>query len=315
MTLNERAASLVERLLARPEDRRIAVHPIEGGGRYIDCGIEAGADCSRASNWLGSAWRTWPRWRSCRARWRGGRSRWFRSSPITRSGPAWPASTRAGPSRMGSSSRWARARCARRPAPRRSTTSIGFRETARRRRRRARDPQAADSRGRRRRSRRPAGSSPRPSRCSSHRRPAWPAAFRSWPGRSRPPCTSWPSSSSTCLAIVSAHGTAPLPPVAANDLAAIGRTNDAILYGARVILASPATTPASSRSVPRFRRRPRAITASRSRRSSRGTTTTSTRSIRTCSAPPRSSSRTSRPAECHAFGQLEPDVLARSFLL
>ena len=32
--------------------------------------------------------------------------------------------------------------------------------------------------------------------------------------------------------IVSAHGTAPLPPVAANDLAAIGRTNDAILYGA-----------------------------------------------------------------------------------
>jgi methenyltetrahydromethanopterin cyclohydrolase len=37
--------------------------------------------------------------------------------------------------------------------------------------------------------------------------------------------------------IISAHGTAPLPPVAVNDLAAIGRTNDAILYGARVILA------------------------------------------------------------------------------
>lgn len=36
--------------------------------------------------------------------------------------------------------------------------------------------------------------------------------------------------------LVSAHGTAPLPPVAANDLAAIGRTNDAILYGARVVL-------------------------------------------------------------------------------
>jgi methenyltetrahydromethanopterin cyclohydrolase len=36
--------------------------------------------------------------------------------------------------------------------------------------------------------------------------------------------------------IVSAHGVAPLPPVAANDLAAIGRTNDAILYGARVVL-------------------------------------------------------------------------------
>jgi methenyltetrahydromethanopterin cyclohydrolase len=36
--------------------------------------------------------------------------------------------------------------------------------------------------------------------------------------------------------IVSATGSAPLPPVAKNDLAAIGRTNDAILYGARVVL-------------------------------------------------------------------------------
>jgi methenyltetrahydromethanopterin cyclohydrolase len=36
--------------------------------------------------------------------------------------------------------------------------------------------------------------------------------------------------------VVSAHGAAPLPPIARDDLAAIGRTNDAILYGARVIL-------------------------------------------------------------------------------
>jgi methenyltetrahydromethanopterin cyclohydrolase len=36
--------------------------------------------------------------------------------------------------------------------------------------------------------------------------------------------------------LVAAQGTAPLPPVAADDLAAIGRTNDAILYGARVVL-------------------------------------------------------------------------------
>ena len=36
--------------------------------------------------------------------------------------------------------------------------------------------------------------------------------------------------------IVSAFGTAPLPPVAQDDFSAIGRTNDAILYGARVIL-------------------------------------------------------------------------------
>jgi methenyltetrahydromethanopterin cyclohydrolase len=36
--------------------------------------------------------------------------------------------------------------------------------------------------------------------------------------------------------IQSAYGSAPLPPVAADDLAAIGRTNDAVLYGARVIM-------------------------------------------------------------------------------
>jgi methenyltetrahydromethanopterin cyclohydrolase len=36
--------------------------------------------------------------------------------------------------------------------------------------------------------------------------------------------------------VVSGAGSAPLPPVAKNDLAAIGRTNDAILYGGRVSL-------------------------------------------------------------------------------
>jgi methenyltetrahydromethanopterin cyclohydrolase len=36
--------------------------------------------------------------------------------------------------------------------------------------------------------------------------------------------------------VVSAIGFAPLPPVARDDLSAIGRTNDAILYGARVVL-------------------------------------------------------------------------------
>jgi methenyltetrahydromethanopterin cyclohydrolase len=36
--------------------------------------------------------------------------------------------------------------------------------------------------------------------------------------------------------IVSGSGTAPLPPVAKDELGAIGRTNDAILYGGRVVL-------------------------------------------------------------------------------
>jgi methenyltetrahydromethanopterin cyclohydrolase len=36
--------------------------------------------------------------------------------------------------------------------------------------------------------------------------------------------------------VISGFGTAPLPPVGANDLQAIGRTNDAILYGGRVVI-------------------------------------------------------------------------------
>ena len=36
--------------------------------------------------------------------------------------------------------------------------------------------------------------------------------------------------------VVSGYGTAPLPPPASNELHAIGRTNDAILYGGRVVL-------------------------------------------------------------------------------
>ena len=32
---------MVEALLAHADERRVAVHSIEGGGRYIDCGIEA----------------------------------------------------------------------------------------------------------------------------------------------------------------------------------------------------------------------------------------------------------------------------------
>jgi methenyltetrahydromethanopterin cyclohydrolase len=36
--------------------------------------------------------------------------------------------------------------------------------------------------------------------------------------------------------IVSGYGVAPLPPVAKDDLSAMGRVNDAILYGGRVVL-------------------------------------------------------------------------------
>jgi methenyltetrahydromethanopterin cyclohydrolase len=36
--------------------------------------------------------------------------------------------------------------------------------------------------------------------------------------------------------VVSAFGTAPLPPIATDEIKAIGRTNDSILYGGRVVL-------------------------------------------------------------------------------
>jgi len=39
MSLNCRALEAVEALLAHMEERRITVHPVEGGGRYVDCGI------------------------------------------------------------------------------------------------------------------------------------------------------------------------------------------------------------------------------------------------------------------------------------
>jgi len=41
MSLNRRALWVVEALLAHADERRVAVHAIEGGGRYIDCGIDA----------------------------------------------------------------------------------------------------------------------------------------------------------------------------------------------------------------------------------------------------------------------------------
>src|SRR5271165_2852192 len=41
MSLNRRALWLVEAILAHAHERRVVIHLIEGGGRYIDCGIEA----------------------------------------------------------------------------------------------------------------------------------------------------------------------------------------------------------------------------------------------------------------------------------
>ena len=63
-----------------------------------------------------------------------------------------------------------------------------------------------------------------------------PAACRSRRGSSRPRCTSSTSSTSTCGGSLAGYGSCPLPPVAGDDMAALGRTNDAVLYGGQVHL-------------------------------------------------------------------------------
>ena len=65
----------------------------------------------------------------------------------------------------------------------------------------------------------------------SRRRRAWRAACRSRPGSSRPALHKMETLGFDCRRVVSAMGIAPIPPVAKNDLRAIGRTNDCILYG------------------------------------------------------------------------------------
>ena len=105
------------------------------------------------------------------------------------------------------------------------------------------------------------------------------------------------SSASTCPASSSAHGTAPLPPVAARRP---GRDRpdqrrDPLRRPRRPLRHRRRRQPGGDRPEGPLVR-PRTTTASRSPRSSPATTTTSTPSIPTCSARPRSSSRTSRPA-------------------
>ena len=156
------------------------------------------------------------------------------SGPTIPRRPAWRRSTPAGRSIRMAFSRWARARCARR----RAWSGSCSQSSATRR-----TPRAAFSCWKAARCRptpsrrgwpaRPASVLTRsPSR--SHRRRAWPAACRLSRGRSRPACTRWTRSGFDVTRVVSAMGTAPLPPTARNDLRAIGRTNDCVLYGGRV---------------------------------------------------------------------------------
>jgi len=236
MSLNRRALWVVEALLAHADERRVVVHSIEGGGRYIDCGIEArgGAlagvelariclgDLAQITIMPGEA---------------GGRAALLVQVLTDHPVQACLASQYAGWAlkdgkffAMGS-------------GPMRSAAgtetiydSIGFRESA----------EAVVG-------------------VLETRKPPPPAIVAKIASACRvePTAVTLLVAPTASLAggiqivarsvetalhklaelkfdlsrIVSAQGTAPVPPVASNDLAAIGRTNDAVLYGARVILA------------------------------------------------------------------------------
>jgi methenyltetrahydromethanopterin cyclohydrolase len=113
--------------------------------------------------------------------------------------------------------------------------------------------------------------------------------------------------------IVSAHGVAPLPPVAANDLAAIGRTNDAILYGARVVLVvkgDDASLEAIGPQVPSVASRdygePFAAIFARYNHDFYAVD-------RLLFSPAEVVFQNIDTGRMHAFGRLNPEVLARSF--
>ena len=86
------------------------------------------------------------------------------------------------------------------------------------------------------RSPRPARSRPKPSPSSMRRRRASPARCRSPRAASKSRCISRMSCISRLHHIVDGMATAPLPPPAPGFVAAMGRTNDAIIYGGRVQL-------------------------------------------------------------------------------
>jgi methenyltetrahydromethanopterin cyclohydrolase len=113
--------------------------------------------------------------------------------------------------------------------------------------------------------------------------------------------------------IRSAHGTAPLPPVAANDMAAIGRTNDAVLYGARVVLYVTGDDESLAEIGPR-------VPSSSSRDHGEPFAAIFARYNHDFYAvdpllfsPAEVVFQNLQTGRSHAFGRLEPEVLARSF--
>ena len=113
--------------------------------------------------------------------------------------------------------------------------------------------------------------------------------------------------------IVSAFGSAPLPPVAKDELTAIGRTNDAILYGGRVVLwvdaddeqldGIGARVPSSAQA---DHGEPFAVIFERYQRDFY-------RIDPLLFSPAEVVFCNLRSGKCHAYGEIMPKVLARSF--
>jgi len=236
ISLNSRALEAVEALLARAEERRVAVHPVDGGGRYVDCGITSRggilAGLALARICLGTLAEV-----SVVPGEAGGRAVPLIQVVTDHPVQACLASQYAGWAlqdgklfAMGSGPMRAAA------GTEAIYDAIGFRETA---------EQVVG--------------------VLETRKPPTPAivARIAKACRVEPAAVTLIAAPTASLAggvqivarsvetalhklaelkfdlsrIVSGHGTAPLPPVAVSDLDSIGRTNDAILYGARVILA------------------------------------------------------------------------------
>jgi len=235
MSLNSRALKVAEELLARAEERRVAVHPVEGGGRYVDCGIEsrggllAGIELARVCLGTLAEVSIVP----------GEAGGW--AVPLVQVLTDHPVQACLASQYAG----WALKEgnfFAMGSGPMRAAAGseaiydvVGFRETA------AAVVGVVET-----------------------RKPPTPAIVARIAAACRvePVLVTLLAAPTASLAggvqivarsvetalhklaelkfdlsrIVSAHGSAPLPPLAADDLAAIGRTNDAILYGARVIL-------------------------------------------------------------------------------
>ena len=287
--MNERAWALADRYVARAYELRIGVHTLSSGARVIDAGVDVpgglAAGLMLAELCMGGLGHV-------------------SYAPLTIAGESWPgvqvwtdhpaescmASQYAGWAinpegffAMGSGPLRAKAR-----VEKELFEKLGYAEEATRGvlvlegRTLPTDDVAAWVAGK-------AGMSHRrPSRSPSRRRRASPAACRSSRASIETGLHKMDTLGFDVARVVSAMGTAPLPPIAKNDMRAIGRTNDCMLYGGQARYAvhrRRRRAGAAGRATARRPRRP--TTARRSTTSSSATTTTSIRSIRCSSARPR----------------------------